>query len=99
MNILVRYTVRILSSCGSFADVETIFEPGMQPFLKKQTGVVYARVGGHAFWPARVCDLPEYLHMVPHRQKTQQVCVYFFGAKNLYVVDCSAFLHRPLILF
>ncbi|OQS07706.1 hypothetical protein THRCLA_00301, partial [Thraustotheca clavata] len=61
---------------------EAMMHEEMQVLVKQNYGVVLARVGSHPYWPARVCELEEWLEHVSHRLRRGQVCVYFYGSHN-----------------
>jgi hypothetical protein len=48
--------------------------------LLRQQLVVWAKVSGHPFWPARYCDDDEKAHHARVRQRKNDILVRFFGA-------------------
>ncbi|ETV99182.1 hypothetical protein H310_07975 [Aphanomyces invadans] len=54
----------------------------LQALLNEHWGIILARVGAHPFWPARVCEMEEWIDYLPHRQRKGQLCVYFYGSHN-----------------
>ncbi|CAK4090701.1 unnamed protein product [Aphanomyces euteiches] len=61
---------------------EMVIADDMQSTLDEHYGVILARVGAHPFWPARVCEMEEWIDYLPHRQRKGQICVYFYGSHN-----------------
>ncbi|KAF0701182.1 Aste57867_8333 [Aphanomyces stellatus] len=61
---------------------EIITSDDMQGLLDEHYGILMARVGAHPFWPARVCEMEEWIDYLSHRQRKGQICVYFYGSHN-----------------